>query len=277
MTVQGFFINLDRVPERADHMRRELDAAGLHEVERFSACDARAGLDAAGYAPQSWGEYWTLKPSEIACFESHIALWQKIAAGDAAKVVFEDDILTVPSLGAAVDALSAAAGAFDLIKLDGAPGAVRLGPVNTISGLAVRPILQALSSSAAYLLSPDGARKLLDVSDQYCDHLDDFISRPRPGWRAFQLVPALAVQGMFASPEAARRVPGAVAESERTSDTLINTGYDKGPTSYRLWKELRRARRRAARALWADRKLAAEGGLVGEIPLSDGLGAYRSG
>ncbi len=243
MTGQGFYINLDRVPERASHMAAELSAAGLEAVERFSACDARGHMKSPGYAPESWGEYWTLKPSEVACFESHRTLWGRIAGGTRGVAVFEDDILAVPALGPAVDALAVAQETYDIVKLDGGPGQVRLGPIRPLAGLSVRPILQALPSSAAYMVSPDGAKKLLRASERYSDHLDDFISRPRAGWRAFQLDPALALQGMFADASAAARVPGAVAESERTADAAINAGYDKGPMLYRLHKELRRTGR----------------------------------
>ena len=272
----GFYINLDRVPDRARHMEAELRSAGIDAIERSPACDARAGVEASGYVPATWGPYWSLTPTDIACFESHRALWARVAASELAHLVFEDDILAAPELGAAASELSQAAETFDLIKLDGAPGTVRLGPVQAIAGYQVRPVLHVLPSAAAYLLSPVGADKLIRYSERYCDHADDFISRPRPGWRAFQLVPALVVQGMFATGSVAARLPKTVAASERTADPRIDAGHkQKGPLLYRLGKELRRGGRRIARAAWADRQLLAAGGLVGEIPLAEGLGPYR--
>lgn len=272
------YINLDRVPERAAHMAAELARAGLSHAVRHPASDARLAPPAPGYAPRNWGQYWTLKPSEVACFESHRAAWRTLlATGVPAFAVFEDDILAAPDLGAAVERLAAEADRFDLVKLDGVPGRTRLGPALSIGGETVRPIRQVLSSAAAYLLSRRGAETLLARSERYCDRLDDFVTRPRAGWRAFQLVPARAVQAAFAGRAAAIRLPATIAESEREADAATNAGYDRGPAAYRLAKEARRSGRRIARALWTDRALTASGGAIGEVPLAPGLGPYRAG
>ncbi len=274
---RAYYINLDRVPDRAAHMEAELARAGLTDVERFAALDARSGVETPRYAPRSWGPYWTLTPTEVAVFESHRAVWTRILAENlSAAAVFEDDILAVPGLGTALADLAGGAHLFDVVKLDGAPGIARLGPEEEIGPQPVRAILQVLPSAAAYVLSAEGAEKLLLRSDRYCDHLDDFVMRPRHGWRAFQLMPARAVQGMFLAPGAARQMPGSLGISERTASTDGNTGYDRGPALYRLGKEARRAGLRLARRLWADRALLARGGRIGEVPLADGFGAYRS-
>lgn len=271
-----FYINLDRAPERRAHMNAELLRAGLgDDAVRHPATDARTMAPSRRYRPRSWGPYWTLLDWEVAVFEAHRAVWSRIAdEGLRAAAILEDDVVLSTGLAQALGDLSAHAGAYDVAKLDGAPGPVRLGPVTRLGGTAVRPVEQVLVSAAAYTISGAGARRALEASARFCDHIDDFLTRPRVGWRAVQLDPALAVQGMFLPPERAARVPGTVALSERERANPVRAGYQRGPAPYRMWKEARRARRRLVRAAWSDRRLVAAGGRIGPIPLADDLGGY---
>jgi len=274
VTPDIYFINLDRVPERADFMTAQCSRVGLVDPVRFSAVDAAEGHDFPRYQPRRWGPYWTLRRSEVAVFESHRALWEKIAAATGAGVIFEDDVLLSDSFKDVIDALATGAASFDLIKLDALSGRVRLGAETQIGSSRVRVITDVLPSAAAYMLTPEGARKLLSRSGQYCDHLDDFITRPFDGFRAYQLLPGIAVQGMFADVGARMDIPASIANSERTGTTQP-APYDKGPVIYRLAKEVRRAGRRLTRKIYRDRALIRAGGLIGEVPLASDLPGYR--
>ena len=276
--MQTHFINLKRVPQRADFMMREAARIGLEDVQFFPAVDAQA-IHNAGispyYKPRSWKAYWEMTATEVAVFESHRLLWEQCALENKdAFFICEDDILMSETLPEVLLHLSKQTGKFDFIHIDGVNVAYRLGQSENWSDVMLAPILQPLSSAAAYVISPLGAKKLTALAQKgFCDHADDFLTRPRKNYRAFQLLPAAAVQGMFAS---ADHVPQEIRASERTSNPKINRKISKGPIAYRLAKEVRRGVRRTLRKLFFDSKLKKKGGSVGIIPLAKDLPDYRN-
>lgn len=276
MAPQIFFINLDRLPTRADFISKQCGQAGIHNPVRVSAIDARKSdmQKVPRYRPASWGQYWELSDTEVAVFESHRSIWDRIASQDSTGVVLEDDVLLSHSLGPALATLEGWTD-FDFIKLDAAPRPARLGPPRELNDLVLRPILQALPSAAAYLLSPGGARNLLGRSKQYCDHVDDLLTRPCRDYRAFQLCPALAIQGMFSDIKQGFDIPADVAGSERLASDQQTNPLSRGPATYRVLKELRRAIRKARQKLGGDALLRAKGGTFEPVPLASDLPPYR--
>lgn len=250
--------------------------AGIHHPVRVSAIDARQNdmQQVARYLPASWGPYWELSDTEIAVFESHRSIWDRIASQASPGVVLEDDVLLSRSLGPALDVLEGWAD-FDFIKLDAAPPPARLGPPHEINGLVLRPIMQTLPSAAAYLISPRGARHLLGRSKQYCDHVDDLLTRPCRDYRAFQLCPALAIQGMFSDIKQGFDIPADVAGSERLASDQQTVSLARGPAAYRVWKELRRAVRKAHQKLGGNALHRMKGGTFEPVPLASDLPPYR--
>ena len=276
MSHDTYFINLDRVPERAEFMRAQFARAGIEQANRHSALDAHAvaGTISDRYTPHRWGPYWEMTPTEVAVMESHRAIWRRVAETRRVSAIFEDDVLLAQSAGRIISDLSGDSAEYDLIKLDALAGTVRLGPKKTVHGYELRPITHVLPSAAAYLITPEAAENLLLRSQTYCDHLDDFITRPSPGFRAYQISPAIAVQGMFADLSGLSGIDVLVQGSERTGSEAQKSKPGRGPVPYRLAKELRRAGRRLGRRLWQDRALANAGGYIGEVALSDDLPRY---
>ena len=271
-----YFINLDRAVERAAFLVKECNKAGIENIVRVSATDAQKSnmKVIANYRPESWGPYWQLTDTEIAVFESHRAIWKRIAVLDNPAAVLEDDVILSRQLGQSLTMLEGLR-EFEFIKLDGAPLPARLGSPHLVNGLTLRPILQALPSAAAYVLSPKGARNLLDRSSQYCDHVDEFLSRPNRGFSAFQLCPAMAIQGMFCKVNNGLTVPPEVGESERFASDQKTAPIYRGPAAYRVYKELRRVVIRARHKLGGDILNHARGGLNEPIPLAPDLPPYR--
>lgn len=270
--VPAYVINLDRVPARWDFVRDQFAGAGIGDIQRFAAVDAKApGFEAPGYAPHTWRDRWELSRSAQAVFESHRALWHRVRNDhpDGA-VICEDDILISGRFGAALGALDLHA--HGVIKLDGFNAVRRYGPGLDIGGWTVRPILTAAPSAACYALSARAADLLIQASQRYCATLDDFLLTPRPGLTPMQLFPAVAVQGMCCAPDA---LPGDIAQSERAPQGQ-SPKVNKGPARYRLAKESRRLRNRVAIALGANRRLIAAGGVVAMPDLADDLPGYRS-
>lgn len=265
-----FVINLDRVPERWRFMEDGLRGAGL-EPERFPAVDAAKpeALADTHYRAHS-GDRWELPDSLVACFESHRRVWQTIVDGDLPMAtVFEDDVVPGEGLAGIVEWLGRGDVGFDVAKLDTARRPLRMGPVTARhESMALRPLLSGGASAAAYAVSQDGARKLLAWSDPFCDHTDDFVFRPRPGFRVLQAAPAPAIQAMFLTAEeraALDLTDPAIVGSERSSDGKLNRKTNRGPVWFRVRKELRRTGRKLARRLFGDRALKARGGRIGAV------------
>ena len=253
-------------------MAQQLESTGL-VIERFQAINASNGLTMTGYTPASWGPYWTLADTEIACFESHRAIWSRIVEHKIpAAVIMEDDVLIGREFTKTVEILYDIYEEFDIIKLDGAGGSgYRFGPPHNYANLILRPIMQSLPSAGAYLLSCVGATKLLELSTQYSDHLDDFIYRPRNKWRSFQIFPAQAIQGVLTDLLHGPEIPLSIMCSERTDR---HDYLNRGPVAYRILKELKRTSTKLSR-LWQDKWLLRMGGIISKVPFVPELGQYR--
>ncbi|WP_170425426.1 glycosyltransferase family 25 protein [Ruegeria arenilitoris] len=265
------YINLDRVPARRAFMEAQFAHCGLTSATRFSAIDAQNpdALIGNGYVPGT-GSRWGLKTSEIACFESHRSVWK--AAVDQnlqAVAVFEDDVEMSAQAGAAISGLLADAGAYDMVKLDYSPRPLRFGAETNIAGVPARPMLEMAPSAAAYVLSIDGCRKLLTWSERYSDHLDDFISIPRPDWQMYQCFPAFGVQMIWSKKQ--DHTVEEVKVSERSQDRKINSGLDKGPAWFRIRRELLAAQRKLYWRMGGQTRLLQSGGFVGFIPCAEDL------
>src|SRR5690606_11965028 len=86
-------INLDRSPDRLEHMRKVFDGQGL-SFERVPAVDAQ-NLSPDEIARWRQGEpnFYELGPGEVGCFLSHRKRWEIAAASpEPFTAICEDDI-----------------------------------------------------------------------------------------------------------------------------------------------------------------------------------------
>jgi GR25 family glycosyltransferase involved in LPS biosynthesis len=275
-----YYINLDRVPERASFIEKQVETLGLHsQLQRMSATDALTMPQQSGYLPKQWGPRWEMTASEIACFISHRRCWATIVKKNLQHaVIMEDDIIISADLDLAVrDIVQCASQDFDVVKLDGVPQVRRFGPPMTISrNRHLREILQVTASASCYLVSYLGAKKLLSESTHFCNHLDDFVFSPRKGRKIFQLEPSVAVQAIWSNTETIQILHDNVKTSERTHKPEINAKKSKGPTAYRLMKEVKRTSQKLSRTLYSDRALKAVGGVICMPRLANDLGSYTT-
>jgi len=193
--MRAVLINLDRSQDRLAAMTQEFARAGL-AFDRFPAVD---GINLPGnvspfFCDASGAVISPLRVGEIGCYASHLAIWQRIAAGEygPAALVCEDDMRLPNGFAAFLAALlEAAPVGWDLIRLS--PRTKRaVVPVGRITGeyCLVRYSHQP-ASAAAYLLSQDGARKLL-VPGVRIRPVDQDFRRPWAfGLQSFGVWPAI--------------------------------------------------------------------------------------
>ena len=118
----SYVINLARNVQRMENSARQLDAAGLawHRIDavngwELSQDEVAQVYDATRNARD--GKQPLVAP-EIGCYMSHIAAWERIAAGDAAGgFIFEDDFAADDTLGEKLGLLSAPQDDWDMVKL----------------------------------------------------------------------------------------------------------------------------------------------------------------
>lgn len=268
------YINLDRAPQRADHMARILSVAGLgNRAERTVAIDGRTDVLRDGYRPSFWSHQWRMDRVEMACLESHRRVWQRIVELDVMQaVVLEDDVLLAPGFKDAVENIIAGAPDFDCIKLDGVPLTVRLGPPVSCGPVSIRPLMQRLFSSAGYLVSRRGAARLIAETNDFRDPIDLLTFVVRPGWKMFQADPAVCAQGMLLSGPDRKKLPQEGASSDRLEGGHWGNVLDRGPWWFRLKGWVGRTAEYTANRFWQNRALLRKGGKIG---LLDGFVKYR--
>ena len=187
-----YVINLDRNPERLAHMREQLSDVGF---ERVAAVDGSLNPETTK----------GLTRFELACLASHRNAWGLFLKGEEPHACFlEDDV----HLSRDFDALLGG-GAWippdsHSVKLDTYFQEVKLGPRHTVFGSREAARLYTRhESSAAYVLSREGARRYLELTAHPILPADYslFPRSPRSlGLRVYQLTPAVAIQDHLLQP-----------------------------------------------------------------------------
>ncbi|MFB9914455.1 glycosyltransferase family 25 protein [Rhizobium paknamense] len=157
MAMQVFVINLARATDRFSFQTRQLTALGL-AFERVEAVDAGM-LD--GEWPQGFWTGWERPMSDVekACFLSHHRLWQRIAEGSGPALILEDDAMLSSRLPNLLAQLQAASG-LEHVTLE-TRARRKLLARKPHPQWPLKRLYQDRSGAAAYVLWPEGARKLL--------------------------------------------------------------------------------------------------------------------
>jgi len=208
-----YVVNLARRVDRLARMIHIAESLGF-SFSTVSAVDASAGDFVNSYA--AWrhksGPTGALGAGSVACALSHMLAWRSFL-DDAASipgadfecaVVLEDDVVLSDDFVRVVRDLRAQSMlGYGLIKLElGGPmsrGAF-LGKTERFQGArCLRRSFQVLPDAAAYMLSRDTARYLLEFADQICVPIDHFLFYPVKGdgfhGAAYAIVdPAVAIQ-----------------------------------------------------------------------------------
>lgn len=221
--MKAFFINLEREETRRAFQIAQAARLGL-DLHRIPA------VTRGDVTPPPEAEYWQrwqrpLRPAEMATLLSHRAAWQRVADAGEPCLILEDDAWLMPS-SAAFLAEAAPLHGIDHLSLETRNRFKILGkPHPAHPGL--RRLFLDRTGAAAYVLWPDGARKLLARSAAI-PGLADAVLMETPGLQSWQADPAQAIQIDMAAAYG-RAAPIPVASS--ISDTARP---DRGPLPFRL-------------------------------------------
>lgn len=187
--MRALVLNLDRETGRMAFQRRQLDRLGI-DFDRMTATTPDR-LDPPPDAPYWQGWQRPLRPAEMAAMASHLACWQRIAAGTAPMLVLEDDALLMPGTRGFLDRIAGLDG-IDHVSLE-TRGRRKLVARRPHPAAPIRRLWQDRSGAAAYVLWPAGAA-LLAGRARRAPGLADALIAGTSGLASWQADPALAVQ-----------------------------------------------------------------------------------
>ena len=190
--MDALIINLAGSTERLEFQRRQLTALGVG----FQRVEAVTAAEASALRPEGYWQGWErpLRPAERACLLSHVAAWERIAASGRPALILEDDAVLSRRVPALLAALEARPG-LDHVALEIRGRKKLLGrtAVRIDAGLGLVRLFQDRTGSAAYVLWPAGARKLLARSAREAALADAMISKSYD-LASWQVEPAGAIQ-----------------------------------------------------------------------------------
>jgi glycosyl transferase, family 25 len=236
--VATFLINLDRSPERLAAMAGQLEALNMPftriaavEGRQVGATDPR--VDAQRYRLRHGRE---VRPGEIGCYLSHLAVMQAFLATDASHaLILEDDATLLPALPDVLARATSreAVGTWDVLKLESRRTGFKLALQQLTPTHALCVNLFRSTGSAGYVLSRHAARVYLDKLLPIAQPFDHAFDR---GWflglRMREVAP-LVVSGQMSE---------AAVQSTITSTPVVKlTGLAKLPClAYRTMTETMR-------------------------------------
>jgi glycosyl transferase, family 25 len=190
--VKIYLINLDRDAARLAHMRDQLSGVAF---ERISA------IDGSKLPATTKG----LTRFELACLESHKLAWRQFLNGPEAHACFlEDDLHIWPGFAMLTGAGSWIPSDAHSVKLDTYLQKVELGDRRVaIDGRQIARLYSRHQSSAAYILTREGAARYLDLTARPSLPAD-YALFPNHSRRLnlgiYQLCPAVAIQDHLLPP-----------------------------------------------------------------------------
>ena len=191
--MRALVINLARSRERMDFQTAQLAGLGI-KFERVTAIDAST-LDEDTYQTKAYDWERPLRDTEVACCLSHTKAWQIVLESTRPHLVLEDDALLCSKTGTLLQALESYQN-YDCVNLEtrGRPKTVSKKKTPLIEGFKISKLVQDKSGTAAYVLWPDGAKKLLNWIETRGLGLADAIIAAGPNLRHGQIEPAAALQ-----------------------------------------------------------------------------------
>ncbi len=159
-----YFINLARDIDRRAAIENELRRAGI-EGTRYAAVDGNAlPPELASYFAHGDGKPPLMKAGEIGCYASHLGVYREIVANnlDMALVLEDDAVLSKDIVPLIEDVLAHAPPAWDMILLCGRKDRAVRPLAEMKCGQTLVRYSRVPPTTAGYLISGSGARKMLN-------------------------------------------------------------------------------------------------------------------
>jgi glycosyl transferase, family 25 len=202
-SVLTLVINLDRDADRLKRIETLLGERGV-SFTRVPAIDGRSlsSEEIASVSAYPTPISIRLEPGEVACYLSHIKAWRMLLDSEEdCAAIFEDDIDlsrdAAEVLSAIEDWMPDDA---DIVKLETSlkPIEMARAPETIIRGREIRRLAGCHIGTAGYVITREGAARMLAESRQLRMAVDTTLFDPRGGiaenLKLFQLSPALCIQ-----------------------------------------------------------------------------------
>lgn len=187
-------INLDRSTERLSFQSHQLSQLSL-SMHRLAASES-SNISLEEYEKLANGWQRKLFPAEVACFLSHKAAWKYVYESNKPWLILEDDALLAKSVPAILQAIEGSNFEVDYINFETRNRYKWLSreSIDLVNDYQMKKLFQDRNGSAAYLLFPSGAKKLLSRAHHSMPALADAFISSTYELNAWQVYPAAAIQ-----------------------------------------------------------------------------------
>ncbi|PKP84114.1 MAG: hypothetical protein CVT80_09975 [Alphaproteobacteria bacterium HGW-Alphaproteobacteria-2] len=245
--MKAYVINLDRRPDRLERFRELADRLGF-DFERIPAVDGNAPElreRAAGLRPGWSGP--RVGPYVLACFESHREAWRRLLdSGEPHALILEDDLVLAEDFGDLVNE-TVPGGSWlppdcDILRLETWNILTHIDrrPHGRVHGRGIHRLRGGMLGTAACIVTARAARFLLRETQDIRDPVDQVLfnraSPLFPRLVTYQMVPAPAIQGHLAPPEATGRWAQSTLHEARAQDGALPV-RPRGVRASGMWRK----------------------------------------
>ena len=187
-------INLDRSKDRLNFQKNQLEKLQI-PMHRLAAVEC-SDFTVSEYEMLANKWQRKLRRAEVGCFLSHKNAWQHVLNTNKPWLILEDDALLSKQVPDIRKVLGHEYSEKDYVNLETRYRRKWLGKksIDLIPDYQLRRLYQDRNGSAAYVLYPSGARKLLDRAEKFGPALADAFLSQSYELDAWQIYPAAAIQ-----------------------------------------------------------------------------------
>lgn len=213
------FLTLQRTPDRAESILRELHAAGFTGMQCHLGIDAAAkgGIDAMPWwrpAREAWPRQWGRIEPAIACAESHLRIYSAALKKSEPALIFEDDTKLLAHASEFHTAIADAPSGWDIIHFHEARDYDPIRERDSGHTAQLRALASIGYGTVAYAVSPAGIYKIMRAAYPLDRPIDVTIHQIN-GLNAYRSAKPLATRdGAFPSEI---RVSATIAEARSTA------------------------------------------------------------